>query len=193
LQQQRSRSFATEGRGKGRDALTFSGGDRPPMGVPWLAVQLLLITGIPGTGKTTLGNYLAEHHGFQHLDFEDMPTRGSALQGRERGLKDYVAGIKHRNADTVITWGFVPRFQLQFVQIVRKLGFEWIWFGGDEEAAHRVFTERATVGEDAWQAQLEAIATYIDLDKLKLRIINPFDASGAFRPLSEIAAEVIKG
>jgi predicted kinase len=31
-------------------------------------VRYLLLTGIPGTGKTTVGYYLADHYGFQHLE-----------------------------------------------------------------------------------------------------------------------------
>ena len=38
------------------------------------ACMRLLITGVPGTGKTTVGDYLASEYGFVHLDFE----RGSA-------------------------------------------------------------------------------------------------------------------
>jgi shikimate kinase len=35
-------------------------------------MKLLLLTGVPGTGKTDLGNYLAEHHAFRHVDFETV-------------------------------------------------------------------------------------------------------------------------
>lgn len=30
----------------------------------------ILISGIPGTGKTTLGNFLGDTYGYQHIDME---------------------------------------------------------------------------------------------------------------------------
>lgn len=33
--------------------------------------KLLLITGVPATGKTTIGDFLQDKLGFKHIDFED--------------------------------------------------------------------------------------------------------------------------
>lgn len=37
--------------------------------------DLLLITGIPGTGKTTYSDKFAQAHGFLHHDLEDVQTQ----------------------------------------------------------------------------------------------------------------------
>jgi broad-specificity NMP kinase len=36
----------------------------------------LLLTGIPGTGKTSVGDFLAMSQSFTHLDFEEASTLG---------------------------------------------------------------------------------------------------------------------
>jgi hypothetical protein len=58
--------------------------------------MMLLITGIPGTGKTTIGNYLQTHKGYDHLDVE-APTGPR--------LEEFLS--KHGDKK-VITGGFVP-------------------------------------------------------------------------------------
>jgi hypothetical protein len=154
-------------------------------------VRLLLLTGIPGTGKTTLGNYLAEHHSFRHLDFETS-TLPQFWQFGERGFRKQVAALKQQTQDTVSTWGFVPDSQLGMVKLMRSLGFEWIWLDGNRAAARRVFLARGTVSEELLDVQMAKIAAHIDLDKLRPRIVNPFDRMGNFRPLEEIVEELLQ-
>ncbi len=92
----------------------------------------------------------------------------------------------------MVTWGFVPSVQLAVVLLMRRLGFEWVWFDGNHpEAARRTFVKRGTVPEAALDVQLQEIALHIDLDRLQPRLLNTFDAAGAFRPLDEIAMELL--
>jgi hypothetical protein len=154
-------------------------------------VALLLITGIPGTGKTTLGNYLAEHHGFRHLDFETGALARFWRFG-ERGFRARLAAAKRRTRNIVVTWGFVPDSQLDMVRAMRSLGFDWIWLDGDRAAARRAFIARGTVSVQMLDAQMERIAEHIDLATLRPRIVDPFDSAGRFRPLEEVAAELIR-
>ncbi len=153
-------------------------------------MRLLLITGIPGTGKTTIGDHLAEHHGFRHIDFETADLVRFWQYG-ERGFRKQLSALKQQKQDTVATWGFVPDAQLGMVKLMRSLGFEWVWLDGDRAAARRVFVARATVPEHLLDVQMQKIATYIDLDKLRPRIVNPFDGMGTFRPVPEVAADVL--
>jgi len=43
--------------------------------------DLFLITGIPGTGKTSYGNELSRQFGFAHYDLEDCAFSADALAG----------------------------------------------------------------------------------------------------------------
>jgi gluconate kinase len=153
---------------------------------------LILLTGIPGTGKTTVGNHLAAEHGFRYLDFEDIATLRRMLQFGERGFRKQIAALKQRNQDTVVSWGFVPDSQLGTVRAMRGLGFEWVWLDGDRDAARRMFLQRGTVSEELLDVQMAKIDRFLDLDKLKPRIINPFDDNGNFRDLEVLAAEIAR-
>lgn len=154
-------------------------------------MRLLLITGIPGSGKTTVGNYLAWKHGFEHLDFERSSMLERFLGRGETSLRSELELLMRSGRDIVVTWGFLPGAQLSLVLLMRELGFEWIWFDGDRPAARRAFIARGTVSEAALDVQLRAIAQHVDLDKLQPQRLNTFDASGEFRPLDEIAAELM--
>jgi hypothetical protein len=151
-------------------------------------VQLLLLTGVPGTGKTTLGNYLREQHGFRHLDFETNTRMTFLGDGSEAQIRTRVNRLKKEGRDAVISWGFVPDQQLGFALILRTLGFSWIWLDGNREASRRAFVDRGTVSEGLYNAQMHGIKQVIDpqIEVLAPVVINPFDESGEFFPCEEI-------
>ena len=70
-------------------------------------------------------------------------------------------------------------------------GFEWIWFDGNRDAARRAFVARGDVSAAALEIQMRAIARHIDLGRLQPQLLNTFKTSGEFRPLTEIAAELL--
>ncbi len=49
-----------------------------------------LITGIPGTGKTTIGNWLEDKHSFKHIDFEaeNWKIRNEFQKDKEKFLQN---------------------------------------------------------------------------------------------------------
>jgi hypothetical protein len=154
-------------------------------------MKLILLTGIPGTGKTTTGRYLAERHGFRHLDFEDGVALPEMVRYGERGLRQQIAAMKRRRQSVVVSWGFVPDVQLPIVKLMRGLGFQWVWLDGDRAAARRAFLTRGGVAEPLLDIQMDKIDRHIDLAALKPRIVNPFDENGAFRSVDEVAADVV--
>jgi adenylate kinase family enzyme len=64
----------------------------------------LLITGIPGTGKTRFGQYLVSARGFIHRDLEDTHEFAKFVASPKNYLRQLAAQGQRR----VITWGFVP-------------------------------------------------------------------------------------
>jgi len=73
--------------------------------------ELILITGLPATGKTATGAYLQNKYCFLHINFED----GVSKQQFEENPKKFLESIKNHQK-VVITWGFMPvKRDLSFV------------------------------------------------------------------------------
>src|SRR3989344_1170302 len=104
----------------------------------------ILITGVPGTGKTSIGDYLQEHHGFTHYNLEDDATLVLFSQD-----KDGFVNSASKKDKVVITWGFMPYQQAEHVIRIKKQGFSLIWLDGNRIAAFREFMKRGTVSEAA--------------------------------------------
>ena len=96
--------------------------------------RLLLITGIPGAGKTCYGNKFEKQFGFAHYDIED-----TAIGNRfSADPTTFIAGLVAQNKDIVVTWGFNPedQFSVSAVGQFQASGFKLIWFDGDRPAVH---------------------------------------------------------
>ena len=150
--------------------------------------DLLLITGIPGTGKTWYGDKFASEFGFVHYDIEKQQT----LHRLAADPTQFIADIVNQNRDTVVTWGFAPddpasvSVALQF----KIASFKLIWFDGNRPAALREFQKRATVPEIAFYTQMYRIEDTKIVYHLKPIIINPFDGNGQFKPVADLLEEI---
>ena len=97
-----------------------------------------LLTGIPGTGKTEVGNFLKNNQNFKHIDFEDS----ASLIRFVTNPRDFITN-ELKGDSIVISWGFVPNNdQINLVKYLQSIGFKLIWFDGNREAALRVFIRR---------------------------------------------------
>lgn len=153
-------------------------------------LKLLLLTGIPGTGKTTLADHLVSHHGFVHFDrerFEHWPWLVRVLWDRAMVLFClYAICCSHR---VVISWGFLPGKDEPVIKKLQALGFTLFWFDGDRQAARKAFVKRRTVPLRAWVAQLKRINGF-DLQHFEPVMINPFGPKGSFRSKKTLVAEL---
>jgi adenylate kinase family enzyme len=133
--------------------------------------DLLLITGIPGTGKTTFGETLARDHGFRHHNLEDQTT----LNRWGADPKEFVREIVRQKADAVVTWGFVPDHEPSFQSVLdfKKSGFKVVWFDGNRPAALREFIKRGTVAEVCFYVQMYKTESTNVIERIKPVIINP--------------------
>ena len=143
----------------------------------------LLITGIPGTGKTTIGNYLALAKGYKHLDNEAALKRGDL-----KTIQDFLA---HPAEDKVVTWGFVPEVDDAGVKQFLDMGYQMIWFDGNREAARREFLKRADTPVEDLDNQMIRIEKH-DLEKFKPIRINTFSADGVFLDKEKVVELIFK-
>jgi adenylate kinase family enzyme len=110
----------------------------------------LLIAGIPGTGKTTVGQALENDYDFVHLDFEKL------------NVNEFIATdfevLSECGSRVVITWGFVPATtEIAAIKKLRQKGFALVWFDGNRKAARRDFIKRGDVPADLLDLQLARI------------------------------------
>lgn len=157
------------------------------MASPSRVPRRLLLTGIPGTGKTEAGHTLASQHGFLHLDAERFAQEAPA----GTTWADFVGVVAaSTERDVVITWGFMPGTDDAFVRRLQGMGFRMVWFDGDRSAALRVFTARGTVSQAAFDAQMARIGR-LDLNSFSPAMFDPFDSGGAFLSREEIARRLV--
>ncbi len=156
----------------------------------------ILIVGIPGTGKTTIGNYLRDNRGFMHIDMESEDNIPEAFEKPQ----DFVKRLENISGDLVVTWGFVPIEQfINLIDKLKKLGFRVIWFDGNREFARKAFMERNKQhGEeflaksmDDLHVQMTRINESDVIKKIDPKVIDTFDANGTFRPYEDIVKDVL--
>jgi adenylate kinase family enzyme len=160
--------------------------------------MILLITGIPGTGKTTIGNHLQAKYRFEHIDMEKLINSclNSWLSMCQQVVKK-VEQAKNEDTDLVITWGFKPIPEcMDMIQVLRDKGATLIWFDGDREAAKKAFLKRNTVHENYFNIQMKAIEKAGLPDSLPAKGLIVFDTFRPGRktilPKSEIVNQLLK-
>lgn len=149
--------------------------------------KLILLTGIPATGKTTIGNYLRDNHDYHHIDFEDKVS----LNQFASNPLDYLESLKDREK-IVISWGFVPEEgQISLVEFLVLQGFKLIWFEGDHVISLTKYIERdKRANLDAYYYQMFRILSSKVVDRITPQIINTYNDDGGFRKFTEIVKEL---
>lgn len=122
--------------------------------------HIILLSGIPATGKSTYGRWLEKNKGFIHLDVENE-TRG-LKKNLASGFFSSTSSIPHLEelkklgAPVLLDWGFPPE-NLSFVQKLKQEGVTLWWFNGDHDAARRAFIARNTVAVECLDIQMPKI------------------------------------
>ena len=153
-------------------------------------MKLLLITGIPGTGKTYMGDYLEERCDFKHFDMEKIiPSFG---RNYWQFLTSAISEARESNKNIVITWGFMPGVDNDKILKLKEMGAKMIWFDGNREAAKKAFLARGTVSEAALNIQMNRIEN-TDITRIFNPIVfNTFKDDGSFLTKEEITSKLLE-
>lgn len=144
--------------------------------------SLILLSGVPATGKSTFGRYLARAHGFAHYDLECHPRGWPHPELKatwETSRKAFVALLKQHHKRVALDWGF-PVHCLPIVDELRAQSVSLIWFDGDRSRARSVFQERGGLALTAFDAQVAAIDAAGYPTPLKCVVVQALSANGAF-------------
>jgi hypothetical protein len=132
-----------------------------------MAKPIIFTAGIPGTGKSSYGRWLAKAKGFTYIDMEhdDLDVQGFRPSWDEftgaSGSDRFITELLSHPSPVCLDWGFPP----QCVPIVRRLaqgGIDLWWFDADEAIAKKYFLRRATVSEAAFDTQMARIESARD-------------------------------
>jgi hypothetical protein len=120
----------------------FLGGKGEPRMIPKQII--ILLSGIPATGKSTFARYLADEYGFAHYDLECHPHGWPhpELKGTwEANPSAFLAQVRQHHDRIALDWGF-PVYCLSSVNELRSYGVQLIWFDGDLGWARKEFKKR---------------------------------------------------
>ena len=144
--------------------------------------RIILVSGIPGTGKSSFCRYLARQYLFAHYDMEhreDWPHK-ELHPIWEASRPQFVAELKQRHEATALDWGFPPHC-LGLVEELLDAGVFAVWFTGDLALARQAFISRGTIPEEPFDKQVQRISDAGLPGSLNARVVQVFTPEGAFK------------
>jgi hypothetical protein len=154
-------------------------------------VRRVLLCGVPGTGKTTIGNALATEYGFDHIDMEadDFALVRVFRSHPKRFVRSISVG------DVVVSWGFSPWVDLMLIERLIAAGFQAVWFDGDRVASLRSFLGREQgdpLREQTYYEQMAAVMQSGVAEKLAAVDICTFTVAGRYRSTRAVCDEILR-
>lgn len=159
-------------------------------------MALILLSGVPGSGKTEFCRWLASERGYVYIETDaQWSTWGPLLCVQNmREATNARNQARALSPDVIIEWGFRVDL-LDCVRRLRVVGFDTWWFDGDESAARQGYVMRRGKTPDVMNAygiQVQAIqAARVKLERFyEGRIVRTVTAGPTYVPAEQIALEM---
>ena len=128
-------------------------------------MKIVLLSGIPASGKSCFGKWLQKEKGFIYWDYEnetleDVGQRADIYIGTDHDFRSLLAMAGNIKNTVVIDWGFPPDIMMNEVRWLKEMGADIWWFDGDRDVARASFLKRATVSEALLDIQMGKIERY---------------------------------
>jgi hypothetical protein len=126
----------------------------------------LFVAGVPATGKTWLGSWLAENKGYIHIDAEipkgvDFDRAGVHNEWNEvvatGRAESFVKALDRIGSPVVVSWGFLTRY-LYIVRALQVAGVSLWWLSGGRQHARAAFVRRGGIDPLCFDVQMDTIA-----------------------------------
>ena len=125
----------------------------------------LFVAGVPATGKSWLGQWLAEAHGYLHIDaerdggsdFDQAGVHNEWDQLMSTGLANtFVKAIRSLSKPVIVNWGFPTRY-LYVVSALQAEGVRIWWFHARRHLARQAFVARGGIDPVCFDQQMDNI------------------------------------
>jgi hypothetical protein len=160
----------------------------------------IFIGGVPATGKTWLGSWLAATRGYLHVDAENDAGHDFDQAGVHRewdellstgGAAPFVGAVRRLSRPVVLNWGLPTRY-LFVVAALREEGFRPLWFDAQRAQARAAFLNRGGLSVESFDRQMDDIEREWALIHQVFceRVISGLKGSGAQRTPDELWSEI---
>lgn len=125
----------------------------------------VFVAGVPATGKSWLGQWLAENQGYIHIDAEkdggaDFDRAGIHTEWDDlisRGQADrFVRAVRKLRKPVVVNWGFPTRY-LYVVSALKAEGVSTWWLQAQRKLAREAFVRRGGIDPVYFDRQMADI------------------------------------
>ena len=160
----------------------------------------LFLAGVPATGKSWLGRWLAEKHGYVHIDAE----RDNGIDFDRAGLRpewhelveagraaSFVAAAGRLAMPVVVDWGFPTPF-LYVVAALEAEGVHAWWLHAQREQARTAFIARGGIDPRCFDSQMDNIERewLLIAQVFGSRIIAGLNRDGSQRKPEDLWSEI---
>src|SRR5438093_949094 len=116
-----------------------------------MSSPILLLSGLPGSGKSSFARWLAKSKGYVHLDFDHGDLEKQCLHRLFDEFvfsrsEQFIANLLEIEEPVCLDWGFPPRL-LPIVHRLADAGVGIWWFDADPDVAKKHFLRRGDVSE----------------------------------------------